>query len=476
MHKSLPPPDISFKALARLAGPLFVANLAIIGSGTIDTIMAGRLGQEHLAACALGGAATISVMMGLAGTLQGLSPIAGHHFGARKYQAIGEEMTQSYWLVLFLAVIGMCILMQTDFWIELGQVKGVVADMTREYIFWTALALPGSMAARVFIALNAAVSRPRITMWVSIGMLVLKAPLNAFFMYGLLGFPAMGGGGASVSFFVLTYFALAAYILIWKIDPYYKRMHPAKIVGPCWTRLKEQLHIGIPIGLSTFFEVSSFTLMAIFISRFGPSIISSHQIVANLTSMCYMFPLSIGISSSVLISQCLGARWPAIAYEVVKRCMTLTICIALAMSLILYFGRGTIIWLYTQEAAVHDLAATLILFGCCYHVFDAMQTVSAFSLRGYRVTTVPMIIYGVMLWGMGLGLGHLFAFGAEWAGGPYNVFGFWGATAVGLFLTGSSLAAMIFWIGRQDAKNDLHSCDEIAEALRSMHSKAHADR
>ena len=83
--------------------------------------------------------------------------------------------------------------------------------------------------------------------------------------------------------------------------------------------MKEQLHVGIPIGLSTFFEVSSFTLMAIFVARFGSEAVSAHQIVANITSLCYMLPLSIGIASSVLISQCLGARWPAVAYTVLTR-------------------------------------------------------------------------------------------------------------------------------------------------------------
>ena len=64
---TLLPPDISLKALLKLAGPIFVANVAIIGSGTIDTIMGGQLGKEHLAAIALGISATISVLMGLVG-------------------------------------------------------------------------------------------------------------------------------------------------------------------------------------------------------------------------------------------------------------------------------------------------------------------------------------------------------------------------------------------------------------------------
>ena len=80
----LTPPKTSFRALAKLAGPIFVANVAIVGSGTIDTIMGGHLGKDHLAAIALGISATICVVMALVGILQALSPIAGHHYGVFK--------------------------------------------------------------------------------------------------------------------------------------------------------------------------------------------------------------------------------------------------------------------------------------------------------------------------------------------------------------------------------------------------------
>ena len=142
--------------------------------------------------------------------------------------------------------------------------------------------------------------------------------------------------------------------------------------------------------------------MAIFVSRLGPAVISAHQIVANLTSLCYMVPLSAGIASSVLIAQSLGAGWPAVAEIAMKRTLRLTLSIAVLASLVLYLFRGAIIWLYTSEPPVHDLAASLLLFGCFYHVFDAMQSVSSFALRGYRVTFAPMLIYGVLLWGVGL--------------------------------------------------------------------------
>ena len=205
LPQRLTPPDISGRAIAKLAGPIFVANIAIVGGGTIDTIMAGHLGADHLAAIALGLASMIMVFMGLVGILQGMSPLAGHHFGARKYEKIGFELSQCLWLALLLCFIGMPLLGCTEIWTNLAQAQGPVKEMASQYLLISMFGLPAALGGRAFIALNAAVSRPKVTMYVSLAMLVFKAPLNAVFMYGWLGFDALGGAGAALSSTILAF-------------------------------------------------------------------------------------------------------------------------------------------------------------------------------------------------------------------------------------------------------------------------------
>ena len=72
-------------------------------------------------------------------------------------------------------------------------------SITRVYLHAVAFGLPAGLATRVFVALNAAVSRPMVTMVINLTVLGLKAPLNAVFMYGWGPFDAMGGAGAGVA-------------------------------------------------------------------------------------------------------------------------------------------------------------------------------------------------------------------------------------------------------------------------------------
>lgn len=456
-HHRLTPPDTSLKSIAKLAGPIFVANIAIVGGGTIDTIMAGHLGAEHLAAIALGLASMIMVFMGLVGILQGMSPLAAHHYGARQYEKIGFELSQCLWLALFLALIGMPILGSTEIWTTLAEAQGEVKRMASQYLLISMIGLPAALAGRAFISLNAAVSRPKVTMYVSLAMLIFKVPLNAVFMYGWLGFEAMGGAGAAISSTILTYISCLVYLTVWKRDPFYRQMRCAHFYWPQPKALWAQLKIGIPIGLSTFFEISSFTLMAIFVSRFGAVTVSAHQIVANITSMVYMLQLAIGISCTVLVAQCIGAGWTSVGEKTVHRCLVLSAVTATMSALILYFGRDIILHWYTSDEGVVKIAASLILFGVCYHIFDALQCVSAFSLRAYRVTFWPMIIYGVLLWGIGIIGGYYMAFNASpFFDEPLKAYGFWGMITLGLFLAGAVLTVFALWVARIRSQEDRH--------------------
>lgn len=442
-------PDVSLGALIKLSAPIFVANLALMGSATIDTLMTGNLGKEHLAVVALGGATAVMVLFGLVGVLQGLSPIVGHHYGARNYRAIGFELAQNLWLALFLGVIGCVLLMQTDVWTAFGGVSGEVARMTELFLLFAAPGIFASIVSRSFIALNAAVSRPRVTMYVSLLMLACKAPLNCVFMYGWLGFPALGGAGAGLSLAVDSWLALICYVVIYKKDAFYDKMRAERFFLPQLKALAAQLKLGVPIGLSIFFEVSSFTLMAIFISRLGTTEVSAHQIVGNITATLYQIPLSIAIAVCVMVSQCLGAGAPQAARDITLRGLKLALSIAAASVAFMYFGQDALLGLYSKESAVTTLAASLLVFGMIYHVTDAAQTVSNFVLRGYRVTVMPMIIYGVMLWCVGLGGGYYFAFdGSLFFGHPLRAEGFWMCTAVGLCLAGIALTAIALWVSK----------------------------
>ena len=349
-------PDTSSRALLKLAWPMFIANLAVVGNGTIDAIMAGRLSATDLAAVAVGSSIYITVYIGFMGVLQALSPIAGHHFGAGRWRAIGDNVQQALWLSLLLTAAGLPWVLATDLWLGFARVDGEVRRVATLYLHAIAFGLPAALATRVFIALNAAVSRPKVTMFVNVTALALKVPLNLVFMYGAGSIPALGGAGAGVATALLSWLMLVMSFAVWRLDPFYARFRSTAMHGPRWASLREQLKLGIPIGLSTMFEVTSFTFMAVLIARLGTAAVAGHQIVSNLIALLFMVPLSIGIATSVLVAQSIGAGDPKVARRAALRGFRVAMLIAIVAAVILWLLRQSIVGLYTNDPAVAAVA------------------------------------------------------------------------------------------------------------------------
>ena len=443
------PPDTSNRALIALAWPLLVANLAVVGNGTIDTVMAGRLSADDLAAVALGSSIYVTVYISLMGVLQALSPIAGHHFGAHRWRAIGDDVQQALWLAVLLTVTGLPVLLAIDPWLDLARAEANVAARTTNYLIAIACGLPAALGTRVYIALNAAVARPKVTMLINLLALTLKVPLNALFMYGSGPVPELGAAGAGVSTAVLAWLMLALNFAVWRLDPHYARMRSTRSHGPQWSRQFELLKLGVPIGLATLFEVTSFTLMAVLITRLGTAAVGGHQIVVNLISLLFMVPLSLGIASSVLVAQSLGAGDPRVARRAALRGFRLAMTIALLAGAALWLVRETLVGWYTNDAEVAAVALSLLWLAAPFHVFDACQAIAGFVLRGYKNTFWPMVIYGVALWGIGLGGGYWIGLHATVLGPPRGPVGFWEAATLALVLAATLLCVVADVVSRQ---------------------------
>jgi MATE family multidrug resistance protein len=229
---------------------------------------------------------------------------------------------------------------------------------------------------------------------------------------------------------------------IWRFDRFYDRFRSTAVHGPRWDRQRELLKLGVPIGLATLFEVTSFTFMAVLIARLGAVAVAGHQIVANLIALLFMVPLSLGIATSVLVAQSLGSGAPVVARSATARGFRLALGVALVAATLLWLLRGPVVRLYTIDPEVEWMALSLLGVAALFHVFDAAQGMGSFVLRGYRQTFWPMVIYGVALWGLGLGGGTWIAFFTTPFGPPRGALGFWEAAAVALVITAVALAAL----------------------------------
>jgi len=406
MHTTTPRSSLR---IAALAWPIFIGQLAVIANGVIDTAMTSRFSATDLAALAVGASIYVSIFVGLNGVLQALSPQVGQLFGAQRFRDIGAELKQGAWLAVFLSIIGCLALLFPQPLLSLAHASPEMITKCELYLRVLALALPASLGFRIYSGFNTAIGRPKMVMAIQIASLLLKVPLNAWFIFGGLGLPAFGGPGCAMATTVITWLMLLVGWAILRMDRSYRTyaIFHTGFVRPKWPAQLALLKLGVPMGLSYLIEVTAFTFMALFIARLGDTAVAGHQIVANFATVLYVLPLSIASATGTLVAQAIGARDQERARRVGFAGIRLAAVLSASIGCLVWLTRGWIAHAYTPNETIIAAALPLFFFIAFYQLFDAVQITTAFVLRAYKVAVVPTVMYAVALWGIGLGGGYI---------------------------------------------------------------------
>ncbi len=395
--------------IARHAGTVLAGQLATMAFGVTDTIVAGRYSQQALAALSVGAAVYITVFVALMGVLQALLPIWAELHGAGRREEVGRSVRQALYLAVLAGVVGVFGLLFPNTLLDATSVPAELQEDVRQYLGVLALALPPALMFRMYSTLNQSLGKPQLVTWLQLASLVLKVPLTIWFAFGGAGLPAMGAVGCAWATVVVNWLFIAMAAWLVRTDALYRPYAIWRpLEPPDWGAIAQFARLGVPAGLAIMVEVTSFTLMSLFIARQGTLSAAAHQIVANLAAVMYMVPLSLAIATSARVSYWLGAGDPKRARAAIRTGFRMGLSMALLLAGGILLARNGLAAIYSSDRDVALLAAGLLVWLGIYHLGDATQALCVFVLRCYRVAVAPLVAYCVLLWGVGvLGGYHL---------------------------------------------------------------------
>ena len=114
--------------------------------------------------------------------------------------------------------------------------------------------------------------------------------------------------------------------------------------------------------------------------------------------------------------------------------------------------RESIAALYTHDAAVISLAASLMVYTALFQFSDAIQVTAAGALRGYQDTRVTMLLTLFAYWGIGLPVGYGLGL-SHWFGTPSGPAGLWQGLVVGLTCAALMLGIRLARSARRQIRN-----------------------
>ncbi|GAB3929569.1 MATE family efflux transporter [Larkinella terrae] len=431
----------------RLSIPIVIAQLGVVLMGVTDNLFVGRLlGAVPLAGAGLSVSLSFLVSsIGVGGLAVGAALISQAK-GRGDAAEINRLFRAGLWVaLLFGLVLGLIGAVGAYFYGLFGQTPEVTT-IGRNFTLILSLS---NLPLFLFIAarqLCDGLAYPRVAMSITLSALVLNAVFNYVLITGFGPFPALGVYGSAVATLLSRIFmAVTVIIYIRKagtFQPYFQSSFRSLEVGQY---VRKILQLGLPGGLTFFFEVATFSLAAMMAGWLGADQLAAHQIAINMASTTYMMATGISAAGAIRVGNALGRRNQTAVRRAGTAALILVTGFMSVCAIVFLTANNWLVELYIRDnPAVSALAASLVIMAGVFQLSDGVQVVGVGVLRGLSDVNVPSIITLFAYWIVGLPMSYIFGFWLH-----FDVDGIWLGLLAGLTMAAILLPMRFFRLVRK---------------------------
>lgn len=394
----------------RLAMPIVVSQLGHTLVHLADSVIVGHFaGTVQLAAVSLVNSLFMLILVLGMGISYGLTPLIAQENGRKNYNECGKLLSNSLIInVISSIVLYLFVHLGTLLVIDhIGQSPEVVA-YAKPYLGYLGISIIPLMIFQTFKQFAEGLGFTKQAMFVSIWGNLLNVILGIIFVKGMFGIAPMGVKGVGLSTLIdrcLMAIVMSVYVMRSKYFKAYVKSFRLTFIEK--VRALKIVKIGAPVALQYSFEISAFSGAAILIGTIGAVEQAAHQVAINLASVTYMMASGIASAATIKTGNNFGKknffdlRSSAIAsYHVIILFMSITAILFIAANNLLPY-------IYTEDMAVINIAAQLLIIAGFFQLFDGTQVVGLGILRGIGDVNMPTLITFVAYWVIGIPLGYL---------------------------------------------------------------------
>jgi MATE family multidrug resistance protein len=427
------------KEVLHLLFPMVLTMTLELSISVVDTIMLGHYSALHLAAVGLASSLWLPVGCFLIGVTFGITPLVTRHLHGRQPKLVNLYMSQAVGLSVGLGVLAsLLVVFVLPHLASMMATEEETRQVTVNYLYIFAPALPMLALMTAYKNLFEAAGRPGFPLFVASTGLVLNVLFNYVLIFGKFGFPELGAEGAALASSLSLYLAVMFFFVY---DRFINK-------SPLFTRLVWRytrkfnilLNVGAPAGLAFAFEVGLFSSMTWLISSFGDLALGGGQIIMSYTSFLFTPMMAMSAVTAIVVAKAMSKE----GVEGVKKRIRVIVSlgfvyVSVCFTITQYF-HNEIPYIFSNNAEVVALAASLLLISSCYQFPDMLQTIFTGALRGFRDTRSSMIAFGVSLFGLSMPFGYWLSHYSPWSE-TLSLRGFYIGLGAGLIL----LATILFF-------------------------------
>ena len=388
--------------------PILIYQFANYSASFVDTTMTGQYNTMDLAGVSTATSLWNPFFTFLTGIVSAMVPIIGHHLGRGKKEEVASDFYQFIYLAfgLSLVLLGMVIFFSPPVLNHIG-LEAQVAVVAVSYLWYLSIGIIPLLLFSVIRSLLDSLGLTKLSMYLMLLLLPLNSGFNYLLIYGVLGFPELGGAGAGLGTSLAYWVLLGISLLVLFKQKRLKALHLEKRIPLNIDKIKEGVRLGLPIGGTVFAEVAIFSVVGLIMAKFSSLIIASHQSAMNFSSLMYAFPMSISSAMAIVVSYEVGAKRfeDAKTYARLGR-ITALIFACLTLSF-LYIFRDRVASLYGNDSQFIETTAVFLTYSLFFQLADTFAAPLQGILRGYKDTIVPFYLGLIGYWGVAIPLGYL---------------------------------------------------------------------
>ncbi|MGI8916086.1 MAG: MATE family efflux transporter [Chloroflexota bacterium] len=392
------PPTVRRRVLL-LAAPVIGENLLQTMIGIVDTLFVARLGVNALA----GVGTSIQVMFLLISVLSavvvGGSILVAHATGAGQFGDASRMARQVVvWGVLLaipLSIVG---------WRFAGQFVALFGATPAVTVIATAY-LQVVLGALVVLMLAFACSSvlrgagdTRTPLLCTAIANVVNAVAAWAFIFGHLGFPAMGPTGSawaatlgrSVSASLLLFLLFRGRMGIRLLGRHGWRPHLASA--------RAILRLGLPAAMEQLLVSSAFTMLTVLITRLGTDALAAQRVVGNAMSVSQLPGFGFSIAATTLVGQSMGAGKPAEGRKAALEALRWAVVWMGTAGVLFVLGGQLIVRGFSNDPGVIALGSAALRSIALFQPTWAIGIVLSGALRGAGDTRFPLFANATSIW------------------------------------------------------------------------------
>lgn len=390
---------VFYQEYIKISVPLILQSLVTTLVSMVDNLMVGQLGDDAIAAVAMGNKILGMVVFTVFGISAATSVFIAQYFGAKNVakqkEAFRIGLIMS--MMLLLVTSAAFVLFSKDiipFFIQGETIERYALDYIRIMLVGFipyVLSINYSTASKV-------IGQVKLPLIASLIGVVVNTCLNYLFIFGNFGFSAMGVSGAAIATVIARF---VEFFVIYGTVRYYHFSFNTRFmdifhITP--TLFKEVFSKALPLAVNEIiWSLAQATVLKIYGSR-GGEVVAAYSISDTTTSIFHSFMHGFSAVTPILISQRLGANQLKEAYWNAKMMLKTAVLVAMFLGMTMYGASFIIPNLYQVSLASRVLAISMIQLTSMLYWINLGNAQLYFIMRAGGDMKSTLMMDGVFYW------------------------------------------------------------------------------